>query len=99
MTELQKKKEHLEALEAFMNSIAYEGYKAALNVDIETTKELIIQTPPVSFENFAKELLLRGELINLESRISMFEDARVTLERRIDEMAETEIQNATTTKK
>jgi hypothetical protein len=97
--ELEAKRKHLESLETFLDSPAYRGYAAAVKQDILDTKELIIATVPDSFENLSNELLLRGELRCLEVRLTMFEEARTTLKDRIDEIAERELQSATTTKK
>ena len=98
-TEVEKKREHLEAIEAFMVSPAFLGYKEAVEYEIQLVKDAIVAITPDNFENFVELCQQKGELRCLESRLTMFEDARVSLESRIDEMVEAELQNATETKK
>jgi len=97
--EIEAKKKHLAAIDAFIASPAYPAYVAAVGLEIKQTKESIVAITPDSISNFVEEIQLRGELRCLESRLTMFEDARVSLNDRIDEMVEAELQNATETKK
>ncbi len=97
--ELESKHQHLEALKAFLMSPAYIGYLAAIDVEIEASKNTIVTIPPTTPENTAELLMEHGELRCLEADKTRFEDARVSLEKLIDEMAEQEMQNATETKK
>lgn len=97
--ELDAKKRHLESLEMFLKSPAHKGFVAAMNYDIAATRDAIIAVDPRNREDEIECFKLRGELRALEARVTMFEDARVTLKDRIDELVERDIQNATTTKK
>lgn len=97
--ELIDKRKHLEALEAFVRSPAHQGYISAVCAEIEANKEAQVAIVPDSIANFVELCQQKGELRCLESRLTMFEDARVSLERRIDEIAEAELENATETKK
>lgn len=97
--ELKKKREHLASLEDFLQSPAFTGYKAAIKYDIETTKSEIIAIEPLGLGDMIEEFKLRGELRCLEQMQTIFEDARVNLKNRVDELAEAEIQSATETKK
>jgi hypothetical protein len=97
--DLEDKRRHLKALEEFIKSPAHEGYLAAVEREIEDTKDAILAVTPDSLRDFVEELQLRGELRCLESRLTMFGEARVALSDRIDEMVEAEITDATNTKR
>jgi hypothetical protein len=92
--ELRTKQEHLAALEDFLQSRVFLGYKSGLQEDRRRTIASIISIDPLRFEDFVEELKLRGELRCLEQMETVFEDARSTLKARIDEMAEVELQTA-----
>jgi hypothetical protein len=94
MTELDRKKEHLEALEVFLSGPAHTGYKAAVEFDIIQTKLEILNVEPISEVDRAEHFKLHGELRCLEEMLSVFEKARVELKARIDEIVETQLQNA-----
>ena len=97
--ELQDKKKHLERLEVFLQSPAHKGYKDAVLFDIEATKAGILAVEPITVGDSAEHFKLRGELRLLEQMLTTFEDARVTLKKRIDEIVERTIENATEQKK
>jgi len=97
--EVEEKRKHLAALEAFLASPAHIGYVISVEAEIQANKDAQVAITPDSISNFVELCQQKGELRCLESRLTMFEDARVNLERRIDEMVEVELQNATETKK
>jgi hypothetical protein len=97
--DLQKKRQHLKSLIAFIESPAYLGYVSAVRVDIQANKDAQVAITPDNLPDIVELLQLKGELRCLESRLTMFEDARTKLERRIDEMVEAELESATETKK
>jgi hypothetical protein len=97
--DLEDKKQHLKALEEFIKSPAHEGYLMAVEKEIDDTRNAIVAITPDSLSNFVEELQLRGELRCLESRLTMFGEARVALSDRIDEMVEAELTDATNTKR
>jgi hypothetical protein len=97
--ELEHKRGHLAALEAFIASPAHAGYIAAIEREIEETKNAIVAIVPDSIENFVELCQQKGELRLLESELTRFEDARVSLGSRIDAIVEAELENATETKK
>ena len=82
--ELEAKRKHLESLEDFLASPAHKGYVSAVKQDIVDTRDMIVALEPKSLESFVDGILLRGELRCLETRLTMFEDARVTLKDRIE---------------
>lgn len=92
-------RDHLKALVAFIGSVAHKKYKQATAVEIETTRTACLIVEPVTDEDTAEHFKLKGELRCLEQRLTMFEDARVTLEDRIDKAVEKEQQQNTTTTK
>ena len=92
--ELTAMEKHLESLEAFLASPAFVGYQAAVAKEIQDTETAIIMVDPVDRQTEIENLKLRGELRCLHTRVTLFEDARVTLKNRIDEQAERETQNA-----
>lgn len=83
---------HLESLELFMVSIAYKGYLAARKKEIFELKEAILLNEPTDQKSQAEDFKMRGELKTLEQMLNVFEDARLTLKRRIEEMLERENQ-------
>ena len=97
--ELDQKRKHLAALELFLVSPAHEGYKAAVTAEIEANKNAQVAITPDSISNFVELCQQKGELRCLESRLTMFEDARVSLSARVDEIVEAELEDATETKK
>lgn len=90
VTSRLKHEKHLEALEAFMNSVAYSGFLAARRHEIQETKEAILLNEPTDPKSQAEDFKMRGELKTLEQMLIVFEDARLTLKRRIEEMLERE---------
>ena len=99
MTELEQKNEHLEALDAFLGGPAHAGYKAATQWEIDEVRKQIINVEPITEVDRAEHFKLHGELRCLEQKLTTFEDARVTLKKRIDEIVERTIENATEQKK
>lgn len=99
MSDLKTKRDHLKALETFMGTVAYEGHQAALVREIELNEEAQVAIVPDSLADIVELLQLKGEHRCLTARLTVFEDARVSLSDRIDEMVEAELQNATETKK
>jgi hypothetical protein len=97
--ELEERKRHLKSLEDFLASPAHTAYKVAIEKEIYDTQLAIIAITPDSLRDFVQECQLRGELRLLENEFRRFEDARVSLKARIDEMAEAELQNATQQKR
>jgi hypothetical protein len=90
-------RQHLKALNDFLGSIVHEKYKSATEVEIATTKEAALIVEPVTDMERAEHFKLKGELRCLESRLTMFEDARVKLEDRLDQAIEREQQQNTIT--
>lgn len=90
--EIESKKRHLEALETFLKGPAHKGFVAAREWDIKVLKESILMIEPVDRESEIEGFKLRGELRCMEQMVKTFEEARVTLKARIDEMVETELQ-------
>lgn len=99
MRDVDRIREHLAALDAFMVSPAYTGHQAALKEEIRLNEQAQVAIVPDSLSNIVELLQLKGEHRCLTERLGVFEDARVSLSDRIDEIVETEIQNATETKK
>jgi hypothetical protein len=96
--DLTEKKRHLEALEVFLKSPAHIGYVIAIEHEIQETTDSILAIVPDTLQDYAEELQLRGELRCLRQSLTRFEDARVNLKDRIDEIAEAELENATQVK-
>jgi hypothetical protein len=96
--EIDKAKEHLTALKAFIASPAHEGFVNAKTQEIGHVKARILMLPPINQENIVQQLMAHGEWDCLEEEVKTFESARVQLEARIDEMVEQENQNASNTK-
>lgn len=96
--EVEKLQQHLDALNAFMDSPAYAGYVIARDEEIRQIEQRILMTPPITEVDRAVVLLAHGELDCQGDMKKTFEDARVTLEARINEMIERDNQNATETK-
>jgi hypothetical protein len=96
--ELENKKRHLEALEHFLKSPAHAGFVAARHHDIKELNEAIVLVEPVDRVTEIEGFKLRGELRYAEQIVKTFEDARVTLKDRIDEMVEAELQAREQTK-
>ena len=93
--EVEAKRKHLAAIDAFIESPAYTGYLAARKQELRDNEDAQVAIVPDSLSNIIELIQLKGEHRYLESTITMFEDARVSLGRRIDEMVEAELQNAT----
>lgn len=92
-----EQQKHLAELEAFLAGRVYKYYVLAREVEIKATEFAIIVTDPVNRETEIESFKLRGELRNLEAMKIVFEDARVDLKARIEEMLEKEKQNASRT--
>jgi hypothetical protein len=92
--DLKEKREHLEALETFIKSPAHIGYVTAISCEIREISDSILAITPDTLMDYAEEMQLRGELRCLKQSLTKFEDARVSLKDRIDEIAEAELQNA-----
>jgi hypothetical protein len=90
--EIEDKKKHLVVLEEFLKSPAHKGFVAAREHDIATLKESILLVEPTDRMSEIEGFKLRGELRYAEMMVKTFEDARVTLKDRIDEMVEAELQ-------
>jgi crotonobetainyl-CoA:carnitine CoA-transferase CaiB-like acyl-CoA transferase len=97
--EVEQKKKHLAALETFLQSPAHVGYVAAIKREIQETKDAIVAIVPDNQKDFVELCQQKGALRLLESELTRFEDARVSLGSRIDAMVEAELENATETKK
>ncbi|HEU0048815.1 MAG TPA: hypothetical protein VFQ43_14590 [Nitrososphaera sp.] len=99
MTELEQKNEHLAALDTFLGGPAHAGYKVGIQLEIDEVRKQIVNVEPITEVDRAEHFKLHGELRCLEQMLTGFEDARVTLKNRIDEIAERTIENATEQKK
>lgn len=97
--EVEAKRKHLAAIDAFIESPAYTGYLAARKLELRENEEAQVAIVPDSLSNLVELIQLKGEHRYIESTLTMFEDARVSLNDRIDEMVETELSNATETRK
>ena len=84
----------LEGIEAFMANPAYSSFLSTIQADIDSTKEAIILTDrdDITCQQ------MRGEVRCLETQLKFFEEARVTLKTRIDEMSELELKHTTVEK-
>ena len=99
MREVDKKREHLKALDDFLASDAFTGHQAALREEIRQNEQAQVAIVPDSLSNIVELLQLKGEHRCLTERLTVFEDARVSLSDRIDEMVEAELSNAQEVKK
>lgn len=98
MSDLSEKQKHLEALETFLSSPAHIGFVAAREHDIRLLKDTILMVEPIDRETEIEGFKLRGELRYAEQMVKTFEDARVSLKDRIDEIVERELQERDNTK-
>jgi hypothetical protein len=98
MSDLAEKRKHLEALEEFLASPAHIGFVLAREHDIRILTDAILSVEPVDRETEIEGFKLRGELRYAEQMVKTFEDARVSLKDRIDEMVERELQERVNTK-
>ena len=98
MSDLSEKRKHLEALETFLASPAHIGFVTAREHDIRMLKDAILMVDPVDKATEIEGFKLRGELRFAEQMVNTFEDARVSLKDRIDEMAERELEERVNTK-
>jgi hypothetical protein len=98
----QEKERHLAALETFLKTEAYIGYRAAREQELAEIGEAIIsrtlsiggtkiddQIVP-SPNDFCEILRLAGEYRSQQEMLETFENARTTLKQRIDEIVERE---------
>lgn len=90
--EIEDKKKHLVALEVFLASPAHKGFVAAREHDVRMLEEAILTVEPEDRETEIEGFKLRGELRYAKQMVKTFEDARVSLKERIDEMVERELQ-------
>ena len=90
--DVEDKKKHLEALEEFLRSPAHAGFVAATLHEIKGLQEAIVLLDPDTPETVAESFKLRGELRYAERMVTTFEDARVSLKERIDEMVERQLE-------
>lgn len=98
MSDLSEKRKHLEALETFLASPAHIGFVLAREHDIRELKDAILMVEPTDRISEIEGFKLRGELRFAEQMVKTFEDARVSLKDRIDEMAERELEERVNTK-
>ena len=96
--EIKEKQAHLEALETFLASPAHIGFVLAREHDIRELKDAILMVEPDDRRSEIEGFKLRGELRFAEQMVKTFEDARVSLKDRIDEMVERELQERDNTK-
>jgi hypothetical protein len=90
--EIEDKKKHLAALEDFLRSPAHKGFVAAREHDVQSLLDAILLVEPEDRVTEIEGFKLRGELRYARQMIKTFEDARVSLKERIDEMVERELQ-------
>lgn len=76
----------LAAIKAFIASPAYSSYLATIRADLRTVEDSIIARPPATQEDIADLLMLHGERSRLLEAEKFFEDARETLESRLEEL-------------
>lgn len=98
VAERQAKQVHLAELEKFLSSVVHINYKKAIEVDISNTEQAIILNEPLTRSDEIENFKLRGELRCLHEMQEVFEDARISLKQRIEELLERENQNTTNTK-
>ncbi len=96
--EIKRAEQHLAALDAFIASPAHAGYVVAKQAEIEDVKNRILMLPPTDPKNISLSLMAHGEWECLQEALTTFEDARVTLKKRIDDMVDRQNQDATNTK-
>jgi len=90
--DIEDKKKHLVALEAFIASPAHAGFVTAREYDVKTLHDAILMVEPEDRKTEIEGFKLRGELRYAETMVKTFEDARVSLKARIDELVELELQ-------
>jgi hypothetical protein len=90
--EIEDKKKHLAALEEMLAGPVHIGFVIAREHDIRTLKDAILMNDPDDRRSEIEGFKLRGELRYAEQMVKTFEDARVSLKDRIDEMVERELQ-------
>lgn len=86
--------QHLKAVEVFIAGIGYKGYVEGIELEIKQTEQAIILNEPIDRASEIEGYKMRGDLRTLEQKKTLFEDVRVTLKQRIEEMLERENQNA-----
>lgn len=97
--EIEEKREHLEALKAFLRSSAYIGYLTAIQTEINENCAAQVAIIPDNLADIVELIKLKGEHRCLTESLTRFEDARTRLSDRIDEMVEAELESATTSKR
>src|SRR5690348_627398 len=86
---------HLNALEAFMESPAYEGFLKALEIDQSGLEQEILENPIEGFDGLIAIAELRGARRVVMEQKQIFEGARAALKTRIDEMIDLERESTT----
>jgi hypothetical protein len=82
--------EHLKAVELFIDSIGHKGYVEGMELEIQQVKDAIILNEPIDKASEIEGYKMRGDLRTLEQKKTLFEDVRLTLKQRIEEMLERE---------
>lgn len=81
---------HLKSLEAFMLTPAFKGFKVGKQEEINRLQEQILQSEPTDLPQILKLLDLKSQYkVNLEF-LSTFEDARTSLEAKIEQLLDLE---------
>lgn len=91
--------EHLKAVELFIDSIGHKGYVEGIELEIQQTKDAIILVEPIDKASEIEGYKMRGDLRTLEQKKTLFEDVRLNLKQRIEEMLERENQKTETIEK
>lgn len=92
---LDKAQKHLAALETFMRGPAYVGFQYGVSKEIEGVNYDLLEQPVKDICGLVSLFELRGARRVLIESSQRFEDARVALTAKIDEMVDQENQNTT----
>jgi hypothetical protein len=88
--ELIKKRQHLKALESFVEGPGYVGFIAYINEEIRQLNERILDECPTDVETVFAQLGDRGERRCFEAMLTVFENGIEELRDRISELEDEE---------
>ena len=95
--ELSSKRKHLADLEVFIASSVHTNYVVGRRHERALLERVIVDLDPVDRKTEIESYKLRGELRCVETSVTLFEDARDTLKKRVEEL-ESDIELAKTNK-
>lgn len=94
--ERQKAQRHIAALEEFIKSPAYNGYKVAKEFEVKELERQYLDQPINDNDDVIKLAVLKGKLELAREAVTTFEDARDTLKAKIENALNEEKELATT---